>query len=135
VLLCVQVYINTLRQSEAQLAALLPAGQRQGPSIGEGRGAAGEGDEGDDSEDEQQQGDDDGEEAAAAWEQGAIKVGVCCLLGPTWEGTSCSSKQELATGFGTLDVHMVFLPECCLAHAHVIGCCWDDMVVQPRKYE
>lgn len=70
-----QVYINTLRQAEAELAALMPAGRQHKASsnLGEGRSSGQDGEE--ESEGEQSQAEEQNEdEAAAAWEQGGIKV-------------------------------------------------------------
>lgn len=91
-LLCLQTYINSLRQAEEELDALLPAGRKQKGDLGEGRGEGGEEDD-----DESEGGNDDGGSAAAdgaeedegeTWQGAAVKVRVradsCCsaCLGP-----------------------------------------------------
>lgn len=72
-----QRYINSLRQAEAKLDALLPAGQRKHKgSLGEGTGSDGEGEGAEDADGEEGQDDAAADGAEAAWEEGAIKVGA-----------------------------------------------------------
>lgn len=67
-----QVYINTLRQAEEELAVLQPKGQHGGKrrGIGEGTGEPGS------SSEEEEEVDEGGEQpdGGAAWEQGGLKV-------------------------------------------------------------
>jgi hypothetical protein len=76
-----QRYINSLRQAEAELEALLPAGQRQHKgSLGEGTRSDTEGRGGEEGDEMDEEGEGLGDAAAAdepegAWAEGAIKVG------------------------------------------------------------
>lgn len=102
----IQRYINSLRQAEAELEALLPAGQRQHKgSLGEGtrsddsEGRGGEGEEEEEEEDEGHDGAAAENEAEGAWEEGAIKV--CCAKSMRTDLSACDSAfgyEELTYG-------------------------------------
>lgn len=91
-----QRYLNTLKQAEEELDALLPANKQHKGNLGEGRRSAEDGDESDeegDQDDAAAEGD-----AEAAWEEGAVKVGsvgVERIAGLAVEGTACPGLAEL----------------------------------------
>lgn len=86
-LLCLQTYINSQRQAEEELDALLPAGRKQKGDLGEGRGEGG----GQEDDDESEGGENDEGGAAAdgqeedeeeTWQGAAVQVRAradsCC---------------------------------------------------------
>lgn len=68
-----QRYLNTLRQAEEELNALLPASKQHRGNLGEGRRTA------EDGSDSDEGGEQDGAaaegDAETVWEEGAVKVG------------------------------------------------------------